>query len=356
MRFHNFQILRIVAAVGVVLAHLGMYAGRMFEAPELGHLLAGSWVCLLVPIFFAISGFVLTQAVQSTPPGRFLFARALRLYPGFWLATILFSVVIAITGWPDPLPLKTRLANIGWTLRPGEYGTRLFVLGVEWTLIFEIVLYVWLVGVSRFGPRGPLFAAALWLVLIAVKLAVWPGYAMNSPASPLPTWGTVLLSAVNTPFFLGVLTYYVRERGYRFRWPVFACVIAYLAIVPGQFRTLESLWCVYLVAAAALVWFAVQIPQVSGQSRLVSLGDWTYGVYLIHTPLMMGTFAALATLSGWVGSHMGVFVAGSVALSGGLLFGWLECRLHLALRPLLRLRVPHLKVTLPPFLRWRVHS
>jgi len=291
-------------------------------------------------MFFAISGFVLTQAVQKSSPGPFLAARALRLYPGFWLATVLYAVVIACVGWPDLTPLAMRLANIGWTLRPGEYGTRLFILGVEWSLIYEAVLYVWLAAMSRLGTKRWLpFAAIVWLVGIGVKVALWPGYAMNSPASPLPSWETVLISAVNTPFFFGVLVFSLRERGRRLRWPVFAGLVAYVAIVPGRFQELESIWIAHSFAAAGFVWFIAQIRQLNPENRLVVAGEYSYGLYLVHTPVIMGVFAILMHQGWLVGSGAGVVVAGVAAIAFGLVFGKLESALHLRLRPLLKVRL-----------------
>jgi exopolysaccharide production protein ExoZ len=81
VRYTNIQFLRVAAAVGVVLYHLSCHAPALVgvDPARLGHpLLAG----LPVPLFFAVSGFVLAHALRSAPPGRFLLARAVRLYPG----------------------------------------------------------------------------------------------------------------------------------------------------------------------------------------------------------------------------------------------------------------------------------
>src|SRR6187401_3600320 len=110
MRFNNIQVLRILAAVAVVLFHVEHH----LQCPALSRLIDGSWTCFPVPLFFAISGFVLTHAVRNARTGSFLFARALRLYPGFWLATAIVAAVLAATGG---LPFLTQMKSIGWTLR-----------------------------------------------------------------------------------------------------------------------------------------------------------------------------------------------------------------------------------------------
>ena len=332
MRVNNLQAVRMVAALGVVLAHLGMYADRMFGAPELHAAIHGTWYCILVPLFFALSGFLLAHSIQKADPGTFLFARFLRLYPGFWIATVGVAAVMAING---PYPFTMLVANVGWTLRPGEYGTRLYLLGVEWSLVYEVVLYLWMAAIAGlFGAkRGLPIAAIVWLAWIAIKAAVWPDYAMNTSDRSTPSWDTVLLSAVNTPFFLGILLRHLGDRGERYRWFVLAGIAAWLALVPARFHELESIWLAYSVPAAAIIWFAAHAPQLSDRNILVRTGEISYGVYLLHSPIIMACFSLeLFTGSGWFVAQTGI-----AAVCIGLLFGWFDNALHLRLRPLIRI-------------------
>ena len=70
-------------------------------------------------VFFAVSGFLVTQSYEQTrDPLRFLAKRALRIFPGLFVATVLSAFVLA--------PVVT-------TLRPGAYFSQpapyLYVLG-----------------------------------------------------------------------------------------------------------------------------------------------------------------------------------------------------------------------------------
>lgn len=328
MRFNNIQIARIVAAVAVVLFHLAYYAERDLQFSGLSKLIDGTWTCFPVPLFFAISGFVLTHAVRNARTGSFLFARALRLYPGFWVATAIVAAVLAATGG---LPFLTQVKWIGWTLRPGEYGSRLYVLGIEWSLVYEVMLSVCLAAMGAFRTRWMLPAlTALWLVLLGTRVALWPGYA----ADPLPSWSTFFVSSFNVPFLLGILTYYLRERGRRWRWFVLAGLVLFLVVVPARMTTLEELWCAYGFAAAIATWLAVQFRQLASGNAFVRAGDLSYGLYLVHVPLLMGSLALLKHLDGLVGSELGVLIAGSIALIGGLLYGRLEFEIHRRLKRL----------------------
>src|SRR4051794_36748970 len=115
MRFHNLQVLRVVAAVGVVAFHLGHHAGEMLGAGGrlVEWLRTGPWAVFPVPLFFALSGFVLSHALQASPRGRFLFGRVLRLYPGYWVAAGAVTLAMWFTVWPPEFRLYARPELIG---------------------------------------------------------------------------------------------------------------------------------------------------------------------------------------------------------------------------------------------------
>jgi peptidoglycan/LPS O-acetylase OafA/YrhL len=342
MRFNNLQAVRTAAAVGVVVFHLAHYAGPVFacDSPVIRWLLGGTWVMFPVPLFFAVSGFVLTHSLQSGRRGRFLIARAARMYPGYWVAAAAVLGLMAATGYPNMAPPRDLLGWLGVTLRPQEPGV-LYVLGVEWSLVYEVGLSACLVVLSLFGLRRGLPAAAgVWLAVLGVKAAVWPGYAMDQ----FPTPKTFLLSAMNAPFLLGVLAYYLRGRGRAWRWPVFVAVAAFGVVVPARLAApgvvvdgrvvFERMWWAFAVVAAGLVWFAAQVRQLPAKSRVVVAGDYTYGLYLVHVPLIVIAYRLLREAGWLVGSLGGVLVVGAVAVALGLLYGRFETWLHARLKPL----------------------
>jgi peptidoglycan/LPS O-acetylase OafA/YrhL len=358
MRFNNIQVLRVGAALGVVLYHLGCHGPNLIGVgwPWLSFPLLSGFP---VPLFFAVSGFVLAHAVRGTPPGRFLLARFLRLMPGYWLA--LFGVVALMR-------LRVYSEHHRWmiyfvngksvTLWPGGPGTALYLLGVEWSLVYEAFLSVALAGLSVFGPRraAPVLAG-VWAAALVVKAVVWP----NHLFAQYPHWSTIALSGFNIPFLLGVLTYQVRDRGRRWRWAVLVAVLGLLSVGSLYRMGPEHVWAVWGAAGAGAVWLAVQFRQLGDRSPVARLGDCTYGLFLFHVPLM---FAVLypASRTGWTGRVEVLWLAGAVAIVGGLLFGRLEAALHARLRPLakarwsidrVRLRIPWRRL-LP--LRRRVHD
>jgi peptidoglycan/LPS O-acetylase OafA/YrhL len=233
VRYDNIQLLRFVAALGVVLFHLGSYAETTFKADR-----AALWPLhplviagFPVPLFFAVSGFVLTQTLNSSAnprrvsrAGRFLFARFLRLYPGYWLAlaaVVLLMRVRVYTEFDRWLIYLVNLTEL--TLWPAGPGKCPYLLSVEWSLIYEVFLSVALAVLSLFGlRRGLPIACGVWLGVLAVKMVVRPGYGTTA----FPHWTTIALSAYSVPFLLGVLVYYVKDHGRRgggLYWGLWVC-------------------------------------------------------------------------------------------------------------------------------------
>jgi peptidoglycan/LPS O-acetylase OafA/YrhL len=202
------------------------------------------------------------------------------------------------------------------------------------SLVYEVALSGWLaVAAGLFGARRGLpIAAAVGLVMLCGRMVWQPGYGMSRPEEMLPSWQTLFLSAANVPFLLGVLIEPVRERGHTLRWVVLALLGVTLIFVPGRFDSLEGQWCAYSLASAIVVWLALQFQPVSPTNVLVRAGDWSYGLYLVHVPLIRFGFALWLTQNLVPNPLVGMIVTGAAAMILGLLFGRLESRLHARLR------------------------
>lgn len=338
MRFHNLQLLRLAAAVGVVAYHLGVHGAGLSTtlSPTMDWLRSGPWALFPVPVFFALSGFVLTHALQSAPRGRFLFSRVLRLYPGYWLAILLGLAIVRYAVWPPDQAIWAKFSATAFTLAPTGAGKGYYVLGgVEWSLIYEVFLSIALTVLSFLGVRrGLLVGVSLWLVVLAAKVAFWPRYASD----PFPHWSTIALSAYNLPFLLGVLVYFLRETGRRWRWPVLAGLAAIAIYALPEFGgNPELFWCGWGVVSAGVVWFAVQVKQVNAANPFARFGDYTYGLYLVHVPLLLAIYYRSVMRQWDIAPPQLAALAGTVAVVGGLLFGKLESTLHSRLRPLAKM-------------------
>src|SRR6201996_8544984 len=115
-RQNNFDALRLIAAVSVIFSHSFLIAeGTQNNEPLI--LLTGNQSILGlvgVFVFFAISGFLVTQSFEQTPnPLHYLAKRVLRIFPGLFLATLLSAFVLG--------PLVTTLPLGCYLSRPEPY-------------------------------------------------------------------------------------------------------------------------------------------------------------------------------------------------------------------------------------------
>ncbi len=150
--FPALEGLRAVAAFAVFVHHLGFWTGATFSSrfgPFLARLDVG------VPVFFAISGFLLFRApavslldgTASVAAKPFWWKRLWRIYPVYWVVLTVVLVVPRLSEKPPliDLPLHYLLLQI--------YPTDKFFEGISqsWSLAVEVSFYALL----------PLFAARL---------------------------------------------------------------------------------------------------------------------------------------------------------------------------------------------------
>lgn len=92
------------------------------------------------------------------------------------------------------------------------------------------------------------------------------------------------------------------------------------------------------LSAAILVIVASRSPLFARETRLTKLGDISYGLYLLHVPIII-TALVVFRFHGWI--WVGVVFA--LAVTGGVAFGRFEHGLH---RILKRLRVGAAKTSI----------
>ncbi len=120
-----------------------------------------------VGAFFLISGFVIPFSLRRSGMGSFLLARALRIYPTFWMALLLEGCTIAASGryWHRPPAFGLDAYLVNGLLFATLLG-HLTVDWVSWTLSVEVGFY--------------LLAALLRPALLSFR--VWPLVAFAAAA------------------------------------------------------------------------------------------------------------------------------------------------------------------------------
>ncbi|SFS07897.1 Peptidoglycan/LPS O-acetylase OafA/YrhL, contains acyltransferase and SGNH-hydrolase domains [Dyella sp. OK004] len=317
---YPLQYLRAFAAFCVVLCHASYYVMQSRGDDAMWQIFARAGTFGVV-LFFAISGFLMAELATNTPPLKFLAHRLIRIYPIYWLCV--FSVVaFSHLGGSPILPDLLSLLLV-----PG--GTQAYVLGVEWTLPFELTFYliVFAIITMRLRRLLPIIAIA-WVALIEIFLWTKPGLQQGQ----FPFLLNLPLSQFSLAFAAGLLVPFMVGRGLigpatpLIALAMLGCSEAMNGISSILSSVLMGLGCVLFVATAVN---AGREGTLHPRRSLAALGDWSYALYLVHVPVIRALCSIIPTsipiMTLW-------FAAISVPIAVAVLFGKIDLWMYKALK------------------------
>ncbi len=290
--FHTLDALRGIAAVGVVVFHMGALFAPLS--------IPGGY--LAVDLFFMMSGVVLSHAYETRFRGgmgtlAFMRARAIRLYP-LYLAGLLFGIAVTlasmrghnIQNW-DAISLM-QVALPAFLFAPNFSAkpvNELFPLNIPcWSLFFEIVVnFLFVISWPLLNSRR-LIAVCL---LAAVALAVGIAHTGSVDQGSVPSGFAAGLARTIFGFSAGVLI--ARRVGHAPRVEnnlrVLAIVaVAALAIIgnpQGESRAMWDAACVLLVFPLVVYAGTLVDPRPRLRRIATFLGVTSYAIYVLHGPL-----------------------------------------------------------------------
>lgn len=303
-RLSSVQALRGLAAVLVLMLHCAAVQTAGLSSANSAELayLKGPWSqgYAGVDLFFVISGFIMVYVTYNRDRtlgniGRFLYSRASRIYPLWWIyAGIMASYFLITYGQaaaPDvvvsPEDMPAYAVKSMLLLPQAAYP----VLGVGWTLIHEMYFYVIFALILLFSRKFTPIALCVWgaLVLMAMALLETPVYAINM--------GALITSPLTLEFIAGGLAGWLVVTRRYFQPKLIAAIgvlttLAALCIglveVSGKL-VLNRVW-LYTLPFAALIY---GLSVLEHQNKLqvpkwcVRLGDWSYSLYLSHMLVLL---------------------------------------------------------------------
>jgi exopolysaccharide production protein ExoZ len=344
-RLPYLQALRGIAATLVVLDH--GYDGLLHY-----HASPPPWTAVLpsfgyfgVATFFIISGFIIFRveyhAFNANRAGLYLKKRLIRIYPIYWIATLLF---IALTP-------KLHLYNVGsiassLVLLPhynALTATMYPLLGPGWTLQYEIMFYVLFFMALFFRRRlGVVLLLAILVLAVGLGSLSLPLLSVTQPITIFQYWTRPIILL----FGIGILVGWLERSGsvrIKCRYPL----LVVLALVGGYAISQQYLppaalndqysrffaWPFCLICVLACV-FA---PKIEGRTEALAtrLGDASYSTYLFHIFILSALLRVHALLH-----HPLFFLFLTVVLSnclGLLAYNFVE-------RPMLRVLRPATKM------------
>lgn len=284
-RSPELDLLRFLAASAVVFYHY-TYRPAIHGVPSISAYGAtqelSRYGYLGVPLFFLISGFVISWSAEGRTPGQFASARFKRLYPMFWIGMTLTLIVVAITGG-RPYLLHPGVIAANLTMLPGRFASE-SIDGVYWTLAIEMKFYVYMF----------ILIAARQIPKLEWWLYAWLAALLCATSRPdIHALASLTILPYGFYFVGGALSYIIRSRGLNLGrvLAILVCLVTsafYEIKASAEFTTAPLLanpavvvsllaLCYVLIVAVAVRSFKLPAPGL-----MFALGSLTYPLYLLH--------------------------------------------------------------------------
>jgi acetyltransferase len=309
--------MRACAAIGVVITHVAFQTGH---STGIDGRLCGRFD-LAVAVFFALSGFLLwrghaaaARGLGSRPStGHYLRSRVVRIMPAYLVAVVVILTLLPDADHPN---LTVWLANLSLTQ---VYVPLTLTHGLTqmWSLSVEVTFYLALPILALLAAGLPVRARVPAIAALGVASWLWGWIPFVAPAGLNPlnwppaffSWfaaGMLLAEWVHTP--IGWPHRLARRRVLM----AVVAVVAYLVaasppagpagLVPSsaaQFTVKTAMGA--LVAAGLVAPLVLDRPdtghRVLGTRPMVTLGRWSYGIFIWHLAALTMVFPVIGEFS-----------------------------------------------------------
>jgi len=339
--------IRAVAALAVCVTHAAYWTGH-YTDDVTGRLWARFEVG--VPIFFVLSGYLLfspwVRALADGSPapslGRYLWHRARRILPAYWITVLAVYAIFLVYRPPDASPAGTGWSGLWRNLTLTQvYGAGHLHAGLTqmWSLAAEVLFYLvlppiaWLLctGVCRrrWEPGLLLIAMTPLLMVAPVYTALVAGDTGIDPTARL--WAPAFFEWFAAGMMLAV---FVRIRAWPSAWvSVPVAVAAFLAsgsavageptIAPSTVSATVVKHLLYTVVALGLIgpltrpgprgWWA----RLCGSRPMLWCGEISYEFFLVHVMVLEAVMDVLGfrVFTGSLPAALAVTVAISVPVA-----------------------------------------
>jgi peptidoglycan/LPS O-acetylase OafA/YrhL len=305
-RDNNFNLIRIVAALAVLITHSFALAIGSGDAEPFRESLGMTMGSIAVDVFFITSGFLVTSSLlnrQSTI--EFIWARILRIFPA--LLVMLLLTVFALGVFFTSLPLSTYLTSsstytylakcatlfmgVSYKL-PGVFDSNPFksaVNGSLWTMPHEVRMYailaiVWIA--CRVTPKLRLTAFQFVVIAFAFSAGIYllANHFYFHSVNHFPKLFFM--------FFVGAAFYVLREYIILSHWLFWLFAIGLSVAITH----IHVFFVVYVFTIGYILFYLAYVP--SGVIRKYNqLGDYSYGVYIYAFPVQQAVAALIPGVS-----------------------------------------------------------
>ena len=310
-RVNNFDLLRLAAAMQVVIYHSSIWMD--IGNPE------SSWLLSLihripgVPIFFFVSGFLISRSYETNSKlSDYSRNRAFRIFPALWACFVVSLLMVYFSGYFSTVavPLTTFVAWSVTQLSFLQFYTPTFMDGFGngvlngslWTISVELQFYVItpLLYLSLRSLSKAAFDGVL-VVLIVIFAAfnvfyhhVVPGFNLLETEGMTMKLGYVSFAPWVYMFFIGILA----QRNFEplrnlsvgiAKVPLFIILyilVSYLTIDVFSFgeagQKLDPIS--YIALCFCIMSIAYTLPDIA--NLILRRNDISYGLYIYHMPVV----------------------------------------------------------------------
>lgn len=339
-RTTGFDYLRIGLAMGVLVWH--SYAltygygsiERILSTPHIGF-----WIHLILPMFFALSGFLVTASLmRSKSIKTYLAFRGLRIFPALGVEITLAALLLGpiVTGvslgqyFSDGLLYKyfLNVAGLVQLKLPGVFTNNPYpeiVNGSLWTIPYELECYILLMIAYILGAFRRRWSLLILFAIGTLTVAHFGAYNIKglvvflkemvlgktpdaANLQELGTEGSIQISRIIVLSFLagGVLYAFKDKVPYHWGLAILAFLLTAILLTSNQLYFYAPLPIAYVTA-----WLGAQMPPLWS---LLKRGDYSYGIYLYAFPIQQAVMHW-----GWSDNFFVTAIL-STFLSGGFAF------------------------------------
>lgn len=295
----GFDYMRLVLAFGVIAWHSVLISYGDGHHYSFGQRVAAPFATLIVPMFFALSGFLVAGSLERCKTLiSFLGLRVFRIIPALAVEVLLSALILG--------PLLTDLPFRDYVSAPAFHSYFLNILGdihyvlpgvfannpvhlvngQLWTVPYELACYIALTALALTGiarRRG-------WLLL--VMAGFYAAQVANSILRSNPDFKGAGGSTLVMAFIAGLLIYAYRDRIVWSRWLFLPAAALSLVLI----NLTDGMRFAALPIAYATIYLGLTNPP---RNRIVLSGDYSYGLYLYGFPIQQAVAAFDPGLRHW---------------------------------------------------------
>ncbi|MEC4983560.1 MAG: acyltransferase [Oscillatoria sp. PMC 1068.18] len=340
VKLNLLQAFRGIAALLVVFFHLDQLSNEKLNQTFLFGIFKFGWAG--VDFFFILSGFIIFYVhrhelgIQSRQKFQnFWLKRWIRIYPVYWIVTLAVLALLIFV----PSLAKAGDTNLFFLLKTFLLlpQSKPPLLDVGWTLI--LIIFFYLVFSLSYLIKPKLYLPLVGILLLGSLTQFVP--AISLPAEN--PWLWMIFNSMNLEFALGclaaylVVTYPLRQRKTLFFVGAFFFIFFGLLLSYGVIAEVQPLnilgiklginrvffsgipCFIMLIGAASLdINKGIDVPNFVNY-----LGDASYSIYLIHSPIIsaLAQIAAKLNLVNLIGNSLIInLLIGTVSVGAGCIF------------------------------------